>query len=84
MSKRAKMVLQAIAALLTVAIGAFLAPRLREDPVALAGLLGFVVVALFQVVSAATFARSNGGGAKGESLEREAPSTALWSTSSMR
>jgi diguanylate cyclase len=62
MSKRAKMVLQAFAALATVAIGAYLAPRLRDDPVAMAGILGFVVVALFQVVGAAASARPSGGG----------------------
>jgi diguanylate cyclase len=71
MSTRAKMVLQALAALLTVAIGAFLAPRLREDSVALAGILGFVVVALFQLVSAAAFARPSGDGAKAPRQERE-------------
>jgi len=75
MTTRAKMVLQALAALLTVAIGAFLAPRLREDPVAMAGILGFVVVALFQVVGAAVTppaSASPSGGGEAENREREA------------
>ena len=65
------MVLQAFAALATVAIGAYLAPRLRDDPVAMAGILGFVVIALFQVVGAAASARPSVGGGETPRQDRE-------------
>jgi hypothetical protein len=76
MTMHAKTVLQALAALLTIAIGAFLAPRLREDSIAMAGILGFVTVALLQVAAAAAAspasALSNPGDVETRSREREA------------